>query len=113
MVSAFGARWRWRRFGPGFGAERDGFIARETYTADEWRDYQTHALRELITLAASRIPYYQRAWRGLGLTGSSIARFELGDLAALPILEKDAPRAEPEAFCVDGVPPRGAVISSD
>src|SRR5690242_18752792 len=95
MVTAFGVQWYWRRFGPGFRDELDGFLRRTYFTAEQWNDYQTGVLRELMTLAATRIPYYQRAWRGLGLDGGAIARFRIEDLGSLPVLEKDHPRAEP------------------
>ncbi|MBV8759484.1 MAG: phenylacetate--CoA ligase family protein [Deltaproteobacteria bacterium] len=110
MVSAFGARWHWRRFGPGFQAELAGFAGRMRNTAEQWREYQTAQLRELLTVATTRIPYYQRAWRGLGLDAGAIDRFELADLRSLPLLDKDAARAEPEAFCIDGHPAAGATV---
>lgn len=110
MVTAFGIQWYWRRFGPGFRDELDGFLARTYFTAEQWKEYQTGVLRELLTLATTRIPYYQRAWRGLGLDAGAIARFRIEDLGGLPVLEKDSPRAEPEAFCVDGRPPDGATV---
>ncbi|HSN25733.1 MAG TPA: hypothetical protein VLT45_05590 [Kofleriaceae bacterium] len=110
MVSAFGARWHWRRFGPGFHAELAGFVERTRYSREQWRAYQTARLRDVLTLATTRIPYYQRAWRGLGLDAGAIARFELEDLPSLPLLEKDAARGEPEAFCLDGKPPRGSTV---
>jgi len=97
-VSAFGLRWRWRRFGGNFAAERDGFIAREHYRLDEWRAYQTHALREILRLAATA-----RHYASLGLTTRTIDRFELEDLHSLPILEKSETRADPAAFLVEGV----------
>jgi phenylacetate-CoA ligase len=111
MVTAFGARWYLRRFGPGYHRELRGFVERTRSSASEWRAYQTAALRELITLASHRIPYYQRAWRGLGLDAGSISRFTLEDLASLPIVEKEATRSEPEAFCVDGHAPPSSVIT--
>ena len=111
MVSTFGAAWHWRRFGPGYKRALRGFIERERSTADQWRAYQTRALRELLTLAMTRIPYYREAWAGQALTPQVIARFTLDELASLPILEKDATRASPDAFCVDGKPPPGATIT--
>jgi phenylacetate-CoA ligase len=111
MVTAFGARWYWRRFGPGYRSEVAGFIARERFTREQWRAYQTTQLRELLAIAWTRIPYYQNAWKGLGLDAGAIARFELEDLPQLPIVEKDGPRSEPEAFCVDGKPVPGATIT--
>jgi len=110
MVSAFGVWWKWRRFGPGFERELDGYLARTHHSTDAWRQYQTGVLRELLEIASTRIPYYRGAWKGLGLDLGAIARFTLDDLHHLPVLEKDAPRSEPEAFCVDGRPAPGSVI---
>lgn len=110
MVTAFGARWYLRRFGPGYAEALAGFIDRESYSAEQWRSYQTRELRELMTLAMTRIPHYQRAWANLGLDAGAIARFELSDLPALPILDKAAPRAEPDAFCIDGKPATDATV---
>lgn len=111
MVSAFGARWYLRRFGPGFERELAGFLARTNYSAEEWQRYQTQKLRELLALAWNRVPYYRRVWSELGLDATTLGRFELAQLAELPILEKDATRADPESFCVDGVAPPSSVIT--
>lgn len=110
MVSVFGARWRWRRFGPGFAQELSGFLERTHFAHEQWREYQTSMLRELLALAVTRIPYYQTAWRGLGLDLPTIRRFRLEDLSALPLLEKDHVRSAPEAFCIDGKPPPHATV---
>jgi phenylacetate-CoA ligase len=108
-VTAFGLKWRWQRLGGSFERERLGYIERERWTRPEWRAYQTATLRHLLRLAVERVPYYQRAYRGV-LTPAQADRFELGDLPSLPVLEKDAPRAAPEDFLLDGKPPEGATI---
>ena len=107
-VSVFGVRWYWRRFGGGFRDHLAGYIARERFDAASWRAYQTQELRRLLEIAVTSVPYYRRAYRGLGTR--QIGRFELGDLPSLPLVEKDDIRARPEDFCVGGVPPDGAVI---
>lgn len=104
-VTAFGLAWHRKRFGGYFRRELAGFVARERFSQEEWQDWQTAALRELLTVAAFRIPYYRRAWAGLGLDERQIARFTLADLRHLPIVEKEAVRAVPEDFLVDGVSP--------
>lgn len=110
MVTAFGLRWRWRRFGPGYNSELRGYLERTAYTRQQWQQYQTAMLRSLLTTAFTRIPYYQRTWRQCGIALDDLARFELEHLPRLPVLEKDAARADPEAFCLDGVPPPGGVV---
>ncbi len=101
-VTAFGAVWHRKRFGGSYGRELAGFLERERFSREEWRDWQTRALREILSLAVTRVPYYRRAWAGLGLDEGRIARFTLDDLPHLPILEKEAVRADPGAFLVDG-----------
>lgn len=101
-VTAFGVVWHRKRFGGGYGRELAGFLERERLSAEEWREWQTRALRELLSVASTRVPYYRRAWAGLGLDAGRIARFTLEDLPHLPVLEKEAVRADPGAFLVDG-----------
>lgn len=111
MVSAFGARWYWRRFGPGYSQELRGFLERSTFTAQQWHAYQTKTLRALVGLAWSRVPYYRKAWVGLGFDTGTIERFELENLSSLPIVEKEATRSDPDSFCIDGRVPPSSVIT--
>lgn len=101
-VTAFGLAWHRKRFGGGYRKELAGFLERGRFSADAWREWQTRALRQVLSVAAARVPYYRRAWAGLGLDEGRIARFTLEDLPHLPILEKEAVRADPGAFLVDG-----------
>jgi phenylacetate-CoA ligase len=109
-VSAFGLAWHRKRFGGIFGRERDGFIARERFTAGEWKSWQTARLRDMLLLAVERVPYYCNAYRAAGLTPASVSRFEISDLRSLPLLEKEIVRERPEDFCVDGRPPKGGTV---
>lgn len=108
-VTAFGVTWRWRRLGPGFGREVEGFLARERFSTEEWCAWQTRTLRELLATAVRAVPYYGRTWARLRLDEQRLARFGLEDLRELPFLEKDAARQDPDGLCVGGAPPRGAV----
>ncbi len=96
-VSAFGFRWRRRRLGGRFAEERDGFVARESFTGEQWREWQTRALRQLLSDALREIPWYQQAYRGV-LTLAQVERFTLQDLGALPLLEKASVREDPDRF---------------
>jgi phenylacetate-CoA ligase len=106
-VTAFGLKWRWKRFGlgPAFEREVQGYLDRERFSSEEWRAWQTRTLREVLRLAA-RAPHYQP----LKLDDRKIDRFTLDDVRHLPILEKNDTRANPDAFLVGGHPPRGATI---
>ncbi len=97
-VSAFGLWWNRQRFGGRFSAERDSFIAREHYSADQWHPYVDRQLRALLALAVRSVPHYQ----SLGLTSADLLRFTADDLAALPPLEKSIARDAPESLLVNG-----------
>lgn len=109
-ISAFGWQWKRKRFGGKYEHYRDGFIRRQSYTASEWRAYQTEALRQVLHIAMASVPYYQRAYAGLHLTEQRIRRFTLDDLSYLPILEKEAIRQRPQDFCRHGKIPRTATL---
>ena len=105
LVSGYGWYRKRLRLSRQFQAERDAFLAREWYSKEQWKDYQESKLRELLTLALTRIPHYQSAWKGI-LRLDQVHRFTLADLSALPVLDKDAVRDNAERFLLDGKPTR-------
>jgi phenylacetate-CoA ligase len=92
-VSSYGVYWRWLRFGLGFERALAEYIARERFSAEEWRDWQQRRLRELLTIAATEVPYYRQTWSEIERRAACAGR-----LADLPLLEKDAVRRSPQAF---------------
>ncbi|WP_405223876.1 phenylacetate--CoA ligase family protein [Lentisalinibacter sediminis] len=103
LVSAYGYYWKKLRLSQNFHRERDAFISRERFSHKEWEQYQNAELRKLLVTAFDHVPYYQKAWRGL-VTRADLERFTVGDLPALPIVEKSAVRDDPDAFLVGGSP---------
>ncbi len=87
--------WRY-----GTGSERlvEEALARESWTAARWQAWREERLAHVLHRAATRVPYYRAQWE---------ERRRRGDRAAWdvlehwPILEKDALRAQPEAFVAD------------
>lgn len=100
-VSAFGVRWRWRRFGGDYAQHLTGFRERERYDLAQWRTYQTQRLRRILQLARAT-PYYRNTFSRLRIDDATIATFALEDLTRIPILEKEETRSAPEAFLVTG-----------
>src|SRR5688500_17311819 len=92
-VTAFGVYWHRLRFGGNYARMAQAYRARERYTAEQWREYQSRELQSLLRLSAERVPYYQNAW-----SKEQKAAAGAGDLKALPLLEKDPIRADPESF---------------
>jgi phenylacetate-CoA ligase len=97
-MSAFGLVWKRRRFGGRFRQMSEDFSRRERYTAAEWRDYQTQALRRLLVHAYQSVPYYSKAFRDQGVSLEDLGRFTLEDLPRLPRLPRDTMRRDPAAF---------------
>jgi len=110
MVSAFGWRWRRLRLGGQWPEFTREYRDRERWSREQWRDYGTRRLRQLLLTAVQRVPHYRTEWAGLGLTADRINRMELEDLSTLPILSKDVARRSPEALLVDGAVPPGSQV---
>ena len=91
-ISAFGLQWYYRRFGGVFNECYQGFRERESYTLQQWRDYQTMQLRNILLHAFNTVPYYHETLKQAGFTANSLAKFEIEDLDKIPVLEKDTLR---------------------
>lgn len=101
-ISLYGWRWKQRRFGGVFEAEVKAFRRRDAFSAREWEAYQEARLREVLSLAFTDIPYYREAFAAAGLTAADLRAFTLADLRRLPLLQKEALRRDPDAFCAAG-----------
>jgi len=113
VISAFGYTWQKRRFGGVFKKEYSAFKARETYSAEQWKQYQTGQLRKLLSHALQHVPYYTKTFTAHGVTEDNIRRFELSDLAKLPFLEKDTLRTKGRSELLSSVrEPGGDFFSS-
>lgn len=97
-VSAYGLYWNRLRFGAGYREFVDGYRARDRWSADQWRRWQTEQIGELVRLAAAHVPYYRATW-----TAAERAAGAAGHLEALPLLGKEPMRADPHAFVRDDV----------
>ncbi|MBI3425550.1 MAG: phenylacetate--CoA ligase family protein [Acidobacteria bacterium] len=98
-VSLYGLHWYQRRFGGGYQTALADFLRRERFSVQEWQAWQATALKHLLTAAAQHVPYYRQQW------SSTAQRAALaGNLEELPLLEKDAVRADAYAFLRDDCP---------
>jgi phenylacetate-coenzyme A ligase PaaK-like adenylate-forming protein len=96
-VSLYGVYWHWLRFGPGFRRAAKEYRRREHFGPEEWRAWQQRRVKDLLTVAATEVPYYRNAW-----TDSQRAAARAGRLDEIPLLEKEPLRANPEAFLREG-----------
>ena len=99
-VSVFGLYWRWLRFGSGYRDFIHDYLEREKYSLNDWQTWSQREMAELLKLALLQVPYYRDTWDE---KQKQAAR--AGDLQGLPLLEKDAVRANPRAFIRQDVHP--------
>lgn len=88
-ISVYGYYWKRRRFAGVFEQELYGFRERESYTTEQWRDYQTVQLRHLLLHAYDTVPFYREKYSAHGFCRTDFERFELEYLSRLPFLEKE------------------------
>jgi len=100
-VTAFGVYWFRMRFGPGYKDSLQAYLERDCYTAAQWQAWQDARLKELLLSAACHVSYYRETWTEAQKTAARD-----GDLAALPLLDKEPLRADPTRFARDDVQPR-------
>lgn len=96
-ISLYGLSWREQRYGGSFPLLTSQFVEREGYSHEEWSRYQTEQLRALL-LSAWQVPYYRGLLAGSNITEESIPMFSLPDLEKIPLLDKQAIRADPQGF---------------
>lgn len=89
MISAYGYAWHNRRFGGIFKNELKKFKIRESFSTQQWRQYQTIELRKLLCHAYKTVPFYREKYSKAGYKLLDFQKFELEGLHKLPSLEKD------------------------
>lgn len=92
-ISAYGLYWHRLRFGGGYSRAVAAYRDRDQWDTEQWSHYLQGRLLPLLSAAAERVPYYRERWNP---TEKAAARS--GRLTDLPLLEKDALRADPIRF---------------
>jgi phenylacetate-CoA ligase len=88
-ISIFGYLWQKRRFGGVFNSKLTEFKLREAFTAQQWKEYQTIELRNVLKSAFENVPFYYEKYSQAGFKLGDFDNFELEDIKNLPFLEKD------------------------
>src|SRR5690349_12283720 len=86
-VTAFGLGWRKRRFGGVFPEELKKFKDREAFSPQQWEEYTTMKVQELLKHALDTVPFYKESFSRAGLNHASFRDFQLPDILKLPFLE--------------------------
>jgi phenylacetate-CoA ligase len=89
-------------YGPGYDKALEVFTQLQSASPTETIAWQAAALRRIIRLAATEVPYYRERWRGHHW--ASVQSPE--DLHLLPCLDKQSLRQHERDFLVEGTDPK-------
>ncbi len=89
MISTYGYYWKNRRLGAEFKKALYEFKSRESFSKQEWEDYQTIQLRKLLVHTYKTVPFYTSKYSTSGFNLKDFEKFELANLSRLPYLEKE------------------------
>ena len=89
FVSAYGLQWKQRRFGGIFSEEYRKAKERESFTAQQWSDYQDWHLQRILHHAFDHVPYYKKAFEEQNISRQSLAKLSANALSKLPVLLKE------------------------
>lgn len=104
FATGYGLRERARRYGGTYSQAVDEIEQRQWWPYEDLLSDQASRLRRMVTWSATRVPHYRDLFAELGLAPEDVA--EPADLALLPILDKEAVRADPERFLPDAPRPK-------
>jgi phenylacetate-CoA ligase len=91
-ISAFGLSWHNRRFGGCFKESYKGFVNREKYSVEQWKEYQAQQMQKLLRHAYEKVPYYRYILKKAGFNKAKLSHFQLDQLNQVEILEKEVLR---------------------
>lgn len=88
-MSAYGLKWNNYRFGGEWKNEVEKARLREFWTAEQWHEYQTAELRNLLLYAFDNVPFYTEKYRKAGIERGFLENITIEELKQLPYLTKD------------------------
>ncbi len=111
-ISMYGYYWKNRRFGSVFKEQLSEFKNRESFSSDDWIEYQTIELRKLLIHAYTTVPLYTNKYYEAGFMLADFENFNLSDLKRLPFLEKDELRKFGKSSLLSSKRDKGKFYSS-
>ncbi|HYM00098.1 MAG TPA: phenylacetate--CoA ligase family protein [Blastocatellia bacterium] len=94
-------------YGPELAATLKLLDETERWSAEQLAEYQLGQLRALLVHAGTHVPYYRRVFRDTGFDPKLLR--DLADLEVLPLLDKEAVRADIKEFLAENISPRRMV----
>jgi len=89
LVSAYGYKWKLRRFGGVFKEEYIKAKERENFSAQQWNDYENLQLQKVLQHAYNYTPYYKETFSKHGINEKDLQKISTETLSRLPILSKE------------------------
>lgn len=112
MISAFGFQWQRRRYGGRFNKFLSKVKERECFNYEQWSEYQTEKLREILVHAYRNVSFYKAKYLSAGIKEEDLRNITLTDLRHIPFLEKDELRRHGTTSLMAENRSRGIFISS-
>ena len=75
LISIYGYYWKNRRLGGCFKEELNLYKKRESYSKNQWNEYQTLALRKLLIHAYINVPFYTDLYSKHGFSINDFKKF--------------------------------------
>jgi phenylacetate-CoA ligase len=89
LVSAYGYKWKQRRFGGIFEDEYAKAKERENFTTEQWNKYQNEQLQKILLHAFEHVSYYKISFTKYGINNDTLKKVTSETLSELPILSKE------------------------
>jgi phenylacetate-CoA ligase len=100
-------KWKKRRFGGIYSSKLTEFKSRESFSKQQWYDYQTIELRKLLLHAFDTVPFYNQKYKENGIDLNFLKKIKLEEINKLPILEKEDLRKFGETSLISSKRERG------
>lgn len=108
VISLFGLRWRYERFGGEFPRLLQSLQRSEWWSADRIQQFENERVARTVRAAYDSVPYYRELLDGCGATPDDVRDTE--SLARLPLLTKDIVQEQGRRMLAQGV---GRLIASE
>jgi phenylacetate-CoA ligase len=99
VLSIYARKLNTLYYGPPFEEWRQRFKSWQSWPRTETEKWQNQQLQSMVELAATKVPYYRNAWRGIDWRSVRAA----ADLLVFPRLERQSIRQNEKAFIVEGL----------
>jgi phenylacetate-CoA ligase len=109
-ISAYGYVYKWERFGAAFAPTLAEFVARDRWDVERMSNYVNGRLGAVLRRAHDA-PFYREHWGRVGIEARHLDDVTVGSLHRLPILGKEALRANAMGLVPDRGAPVGGLLS--